>query len=69
LRKVARNAVVADCVSGKIPLPPSTSDTQGKTMRIARALSIVIGSAAVLLASAALAQTYPTKPVKLIVTT
>jgi tripartite-type tricarboxylate transporter receptor subunit TctC len=37
-------------------------------MRIARALSIVIGSAAVLLASAALAQTYPSKAVKLIVT-
>jgi tripartite-type tricarboxylate transporter receptor subunit TctC len=37
-------------------------------MRIARASSTLIGLAAALLASAALAQAYPSKPVKLIVT-
>ena len=37
-------------------------------MRTARAFSIVIGLAAALLASASLAQIYPSKPVKLIVT-
>ena len=37
-------------------------------MRTARALSFVIGLAAALLASASLAQMYPSKPVKLIVT-